>query len=269
MIFETHAHYDDEVFNEDREQLLAGLPEKGIGRVINVGASIETTRTTLALAEAYDYIYAAVGVHPSDIDGLNEETYSWLKAQTAHPKTVAVGEIGLDYYWDNEPREVQKKWFIRQLELARELDLPVLIHSREAAADTMEIMKEHAKGLSGVIHCYSYSKEMAQEYIKMGFYIGVGGVVTFKNAKKLKEVVENILTDNSKVPKHGSGVGVINVHSRIQLMFGEQYGLEIYSEPDEGTRVVIHIPAIPYTKENAEQLEMQKYTQGRDVDEKE
>ena len=192
MIFETHAHYDDEVFNEDREQLLAGLPEKGIGRVINVGASIETTRTTLALAEAYDYIYAAVGVHPSDIDGLNEETYSWLKAQTAHPKTVAVGEIGLDYYWDNEPREVQKKWFIRQLELARELDLPVLIHSREAAADTMEIMKEHAKGLSGVIHCYSYSKEMAQEYIKMGFYIGVGGVVTFKNAKKLKEVVENI-----------------------------------------------------------------------------
>ena len=192
MIFETHAHYDDEVFNEVRGQLLAGLPEKGIGRVINVGASIETTRTTLALAEAYDYIYAAVGVHPSDIDGLNEETYSWLKEQTAHPKTVAVGEIGLDYYWDNEPREVQKKWFIRQLELARELDLPVLIHSREAAADTMEIMKEHAKGLSGVIHCYSYSKEMAQEYIKMGFYIGVGGVVTFKNAKKLKEVVENI-----------------------------------------------------------------------------
>ena len=192
MIFETHAHYDDEVFNEDRGQLLAGLPEKGIGRVINVGASIETTRTTLALAEAYDYIYAAVGVHPSDIDGLNEETYSWLKEQTAHPKTVAVGEIGLDYYWDNEPREVQKKWFIRQLELARELDLPILIHSREAAADTMEIMKEHAKGLSGVIHCYSYSKEMAQEYIKMGFYIGVGGVVTFKNAKKLKEVVENI-----------------------------------------------------------------------------
>ena len=192
MIFETHAHYDDEVFNEDRGQLLAGLPEKGIGRVINVGASIETTKTTLALAEAYDYIYAAVGVHPSDIDGLNEETYSWLKEQTAHPKTVAMGEIGLDYYWDNEPREVQKKWFIRQLELARELDLPVLIHSREAAADTMEIMKEHAKGLSGVIHCYSYSKEMAQEYIKMGFYIGVGGVVTFKNAKKLKEVVENI-----------------------------------------------------------------------------
>ena len=115
-----------------------------------------------------------------------------MKELFKEEKVVAVGEIGLDYYWDNEPREVQKKWFIRQLELARELDLPVLIHSREAAADTMEIMKEHAKVLSGVIHCYSYSKEMAQEYIKMGFYIGVGGVVTFKNAKKLKEVVENI-----------------------------------------------------------------------------
>ena len=115
-----------------------------------------------------------------------------MKELFKEEKVVAVGEIGLDYYWDNEPREVQKKWFIRQLELARELDLPVLIHSREAAADTMEIMKGHAKGLSGVIHCYSYSKEMAQEYIKMGFYIGVGGVVTFKNAKKLKEVVENI-----------------------------------------------------------------------------
>ncbi len=115
-----------------------------------------------------------------------------MKELFKEEKVVAVGEIGLDYYWDNEPREVQKNGSYGELELARELDLPVLIHSREAAADTMEIMKEHAKGLSRVIHCYSYSKEMAQEYIKMGFYIGVGGVVTFKNAKKLKEVVENI-----------------------------------------------------------------------------
>ena len=192
MIFETHAHYDDEVFNEDRGQLLAGLPEKGIGRVINVGASIETTRTTLALAEAYDYIYAAVGVHPSDIDGLNEETYSWLKEQTAHPKTVAMGEIGLDYYWDKENHDLQKEWFIRQLDLARKKEKPVIIHSREAAADTMEIMKEYASGLRGVIHCYSYSAEMAKEYVKMGYYIGIGGVVTFKNAKKLKQVVQEI-----------------------------------------------------------------------------
>ena len=186
MIFETHAHYDDEVFNEDREQLLAGLPEKGIGRVINVGASIETTRTTLALAEAYDYIYAAVGVHPSDIDGLNEETYSWLKAQTAHPKTVAVGEIGLDYYWDKEPevQAAQREWFVRQLTLAGETDLPVIIHSRDAAEDTMRILKETGRFREhpGVIHCYSYSPEQAKEYVKMGYCIGVGGVVTFKNA---------------------------------------------------------------------------------------
>lgn len=195
MIFETHAHYDDESFDEDREQLLCSLPEQGIGRVINVGASIETTKTTLALAAKYDFIYAAVGVHPSDIDGLNEETYAWLKQQAALPKTVAIGEIGLDYYWDKEPevQKAQRYWFKRQLELARETKLPVIIHSRDAAADTMEVMRDaHAEEIPGVIHCYSYSKEMAQEFIRMGYYIGVGGVVTFKNAKKLKETVESI-----------------------------------------------------------------------------
>lgn len=152
--------------------------------MINVGASIETTRTTLALAEAYDYIYAAVGVHPSDIDGLNEETYSWLKEQTAHPKTVAVGEIGLDYYWDKEPevQAAQREWFVRQLALAGETDLPVIIHSRDAAEDTMRILKETGRFREhpGVIHCYSYSPEQAKEYVKMGYCIGVGGVVTFK-----------------------------------------------------------------------------------------
>ena len=195
MIFETHAHYDDESFDEDREQLLCSLPEQGIGRVINVGASIETTKTTLALAAKYDFIYAAVGVHPSDIDGLNEETYAWLKQQATLPKTVAIGEIGLDYYWDKEPevQKAQRYWFKRQLELARETKLPVIIHSRDAAADTMEVMRDaHAEEIPGVIHCYSYSKEMAQEFIGMGYYIGVGGVVTFKNAKKLKETVESI-----------------------------------------------------------------------------
>ena len=195
MIFETHAHYDDERFTEDRDQLLSAMPEKGIKRIINVGASIETTKTTLALAEQYDFVYAAVGVHPSDISGLNEETFAWLSAQTKWEKTVAVGEIGLDYYWDKE-EEVQKKqqyWFARQLELAREASLPVIIHSRDAAADTMEVMKQQkASEIPGVIHCYSYSKEMAQEFIKMGYYIGVGGVVTFKNAKKLKETVAEI-----------------------------------------------------------------------------
>ena len=171
MIFETHAHYDDESFNDDREALIRSLPEKGIGRIINVGASIETTKTTLELAAKYDYIYAAVGVHPSDISGLNEETFAWLKEQASLPKTVAIGEIGLDYYWpepDHEPevQNAQRYWFRRQMELARETNLPVIIHSRDAVADTMEVMKAvHAEEIPGVIHCYSYSREMAQEFI--------------------------------------------------------------------------------------------------------
>ena len=192
MLFDTHAHYDDERFDEDRDTLLASMPENNVGLILNPGCDVESSRKAVSYANKYPFVYAAVGIHPDEVGSLNEETFAQMKELFKEEKVVAVGEIGLDYYWDNEPREVQKKWFIRQLELARELDLPVLIHSREAAADPMEIMKEHAKGLSGVIHCYSYSKEMAQEYIKMGFYIGVGGVVTFKNAKKLKEVVENI-----------------------------------------------------------------------------
>lgn len=195
MIFETHAHYDDEKFDTDRETLIVELKEKGIERVINVGASIESTRTTLALAEKYDFMYAAAGVHPSDVDGLNEKAFAWLKEQTSWEKTAAVGEIGLDYYWDKEPevQEKQRYWFKRQMELARETGLPVIIHSRDAAEDTMRIMKEiHAEEIPGVIHCYSYSPELAEEFIKMGYYIGVGGVVTFKNAKKLVETVKRI-----------------------------------------------------------------------------
>lgn len=192
MIFETHAHYDDAKFDTDREMLLADLPQRGISPVINAGSSIATTKTTLSLAQEYPFLYAAVGVHPSDVDDLNEDTYAWLRQQTTLQKTVAVGEIGLDYYWDKEGHDLQKYWFIRQLELAGEKKLPVMIHSREAAADTMEIMKKYGKDLNGVIHCYSYSPEMAQEYVKMGYFIGVGGVVTFKNAKKLKETVKEI-----------------------------------------------------------------------------
>lgn len=212
MIFETHAHYDDKAFDEDREALLASLSDQGIRRVINVGASIESTKTTLALAQTHENIYAAVGVHPSDIEGLNEETYAWLKEQARKPKTVAIGEIGLDYYWDKEAevQEQQRHWFKRQLDLAVECQLPVIIHSRDAAEDTMRILKEFGRWtinghmaadtsqqdgetqVCGVIHCYSYSPEMAREFVKMGYYIGVGGVVTFKNAKKLKETVQEI-----------------------------------------------------------------------------
>lgn len=195
MIFETHAHYDDERFAEDRERLIPSLFAGNIGYIINVGASIATTKSTLKLAEQYGQLYAAVGVHPSDIADLNEETYARLREQTRHPKTVAVGEIGLDYYWDKETeaQERQRLWFRRQLELAAECKLPVIIHSRDAAEDTLAIMREAAaQGIPGVIHCYSYSPELAKEFVKLGYYIGVGGVVTFKNAKKLKDTVRQI-----------------------------------------------------------------------------
>ncbi|MDO4473640.1 MAG: TatD family hydrolase [Eubacteriales bacterium] len=192
MIFDTHAHYDSEQFDEDREELLASMQENGVGTIVNVSASYESCFRVPEMAKRYPFMYAAVGVHPDEVGDLSEENFRKMKGQFQNEKVVAVGEIGLDYYWDNEPRDVQKKWFIRQLELARELDLPVLIHSREAAADTMEIMKEHGQGLRGVIHCYSYSAEMAVEYVKMGYYIGVGGVVTFKNGRKLKETVLKI-----------------------------------------------------------------------------
>ncbi len=193
MIFETHAHYDDDAFAEDREKLISSLLCGNIGRIVNVGASIESTKTTIKLAEQYDNLYAAVGVHPSDVADLDQESYAWLRAQTAHPKAVAVGEIGLDYYWDKEPevQRRQREWFGRQLVLAKESRLPVIIHSRDAAEDTRNILKDMGDG-QGVIHCYSYSPEMAHEFIKMGYYIGVGGVVTFKNAKKLKETVVQI-----------------------------------------------------------------------------
>lgn len=195
MIFETHAHYDDSRFDDDREELLKKVHDSGVSPIINVGASIESTGTTLELAKTHDYIYAAVGVHPSDISGLNEDSFEWLREQTNYAKTVAIGEIGLDYYWDKEPevQEAQRYWFGRQLDLAKETGLPVIIHSRDAAEDTMQVMKEHeAQEIPGVIHCYSYSKELAGEFVKMGYFIGVGGVVTFKNARKLVETVEAI-----------------------------------------------------------------------------
>lgn len=195
-IFDTHAHYDDEAFDEDREELLRTLPEQGIGKVVNIGASLESCRKTIALMERYDYIYGAIGVHPSEAAELNEENFEWLREQCKLKKCVAVGEIGLDYYWEEPEHEVQKKWFVRQLNLAREVSLPVIIHSRDAAKDTIDIMSaEKAGEIGGVVHCFSYTKETARTFLDMGFYIGIGGVLTFKNAKKLKEAAEYIPMD--------------------------------------------------------------------------
>ena len=192
MIFESHAHYDSEQFDEDRHELLMSMPENGVGTIINSGANWDSVTEVVEMAAKYPFMYAAVGVHPDEVGDLNDERFEYLKSQCQKDKVVAVGEIGLDYYWDNESHDVQKKWFIKQLELARELDLPVIIHSRDAAADTLEIMKEYGQGLRGVIHCFSYSIELAREYVKMGYYIGIGGVVTFKNGRKLKEIAAEI-----------------------------------------------------------------------------
>lgn len=193
MIFESHAHFDDKAFDEDRDEVLNSFVKNGIECVINVGANIETTKKTIELTEKYSFVYGSIGVHPNDVEELNEEKIEWLKSKSFLEKVVAIGEIGLDYYYDEPDRELQKKWFIRQLELAKEVELPVIIHSRDAAKDTADILKnEKAEEIGGVIHCYSYTKEMASEFLQMGFYIGIGGVVTFKNGKKLKEAIDYI-----------------------------------------------------------------------------
>ena len=165
MIFDSHAHYDDKQFDLDRNELLSSMKKNGIEKIVNIGANIESSKKCLELSERYSNVYAAVGVHPSEIECLNEEGMKWLKEATTHEKVVAIGEIGLDYYWEKDPvvRQQQKEWFLRQLQLARETNLPVVIHSRDSAEDTMKIMKEKAVGIPGVIHCYAYSTERALE----------------------------------------------------------------------------------------------------------
>ena len=198
MIFDTHAHYDDRKFDSDRDELMKNLVSSGIGRVVDIGADIDSTRRAIALANQYDFIYAAAGVHPSDVDCLDERSFQWLtwtveESVEEKGKIVAVGEIGLYYYWekDQERRNRQKYWFERQMELARSTGLPVVIHSREAAKDTWDMMNGlKCEDIGGVIHCYSYSVEMARNYLNKGFYLGIGGVVTYKNARVLKEVVQ-------------------------------------------------------------------------------
>lgn len=193
MIFESHAHYDDEVFDEDREELLASFGEKGIGTVINVGASLAGCKETVELTRQYPFIYGAIGIHPSEVGELHEDNFADLEKWCFLDKIVAVGETGLDYHWPEPDSALQKEWFERQLVLARQVKLPVIVHSREAARDTLEIMQAHRAGeIGGVIHCFSYAKEMAREYLNMDFYFGIGGVITFKNSKKLKEAVEYI-----------------------------------------------------------------------------
>lgn len=194
MIIDTHAHYDDEAFNPDRDALLNSMTENGIEKVVNVCASISELYRTVELMEKYPFVYGAVGVHPDDASQMTQDTLDEICRLSRMDKMVAIGEIGLDYYWHKEEHEheIQKKMFRAQMEIAREAQMPFMIHSREAAKDTLDIVKDCMKGgmYGGIIHCFSYAKEMAREYLDMGLYLGIGGVVTFKNAKKLKEVVE-------------------------------------------------------------------------------
>lgn len=191
MIFETHAHYDDEAFDSDREELLMSMPENGIAHIINVSSSLESLDRTRKLTEKYPFVYGAVGLHPDEVGVMNDEVVGKIRELCRLQKTVAVGEIGLDYYWEKENHDTQKYWFECQMQIAREEGLPLIIHSRDAAADTLQVMKDCRAGeIGGVIHCFSYTKEMAREYLNMGMYLGIGGVLTFKNARKLREVVE-------------------------------------------------------------------------------
>ncbi len=215
MIFDTHAHYDDKAFDEDRDELLgmfgcdikdgcdscldgnssgglhnANAAAPNICAVVNVGADLISSQNSLDLAAKYPYIYAAIGVHPSDVDCLSDESFPWLMQHCHDDKVVAIGEIGLDYYWEKDPerKENQKYWFRKQLELAKAEGMPVIIHSREAASDTYDILEEYMDGtFNVVVHCYSYSKEMAERFLKLGCWFGIGGVLAFKKANKLKE----------------------------------------------------------------------------------
>lgn len=191
-IIDTHAHYDDKQFDEVRNTLLPQIHENGVAHIINCSSSLESMQKTIDLAEKYDFISPALGLHPLDISELNQEkVLSALKDNLIAHKAVAVGEIGLDYYYkDIAPRSVQQDWFEKQILLAKELDLPVIVHDRESHQDVFDLLKKHKP--KGVLHCYSGSAEMAIEYIKLGFYIGIGGTVTFKNARRVVEVVQSI-----------------------------------------------------------------------------
>ena len=195
MIFDSHAHYNSEAFDQDREELLASMAGHGIDKIMNVAAEMDSIDEILELTEKYPYIYGALGIHPSECQPLTDEYLEQIKKERlAHEKIRAVGEIGLDYHWPDPERDLQKHWFRAQLEMAKELKMPVIIHSRDACQDTMDILSEY-KDVTGIIHCFSYTKETALKYVDMGYVIGVGGVVTFKNANKLKEAVKALPLD--------------------------------------------------------------------------
>ena len=196
MLIDSHVHLDDIKFDGDRHILIENFKNNNIELVINIGADLKSSVASVDLANKYPNIYAAIGVHPHSAKEVNTMVMEQLKELALNEKVIAIGEIGLDYYYDNSPRDIQRKWFIEQLKLAKELDLPVIIHTRDAMGETFDILKNNQNGnVRGVLHCYSGSPEMALEYIKMGFYISLGGPVTFKNARLVREVAEAVPLD--------------------------------------------------------------------------
>lgn len=192
MLFDTHAHFDDEQFDNDRDDVLSSLSSYGVTNIVNVGADLKGSEASVKLAEKYPFVYATVGVHPSETENMSEQDIQTLKELASHPKVRAIGEIGLDYhYTDNAPPEVQRKWFIRQLELAKELDMPVVIHDRDSKGECLEILKKMNIS-NGVVHCFSGSAETAQEILKLGMMISFTGVLTFKNARRAVEACASI-----------------------------------------------------------------------------
>lgn len=195
MLVDSHAHIDDERFDTDRDEVVARAAAAGVGLIINIGADMDSSARSVALAEKYPGVYAAVGMHPHDAREMQEPDYVRLERWTRHPRVVAVGEIGLDYHYDLSPRPVQKEVLLRQLDLARKTGKPFIIHERESHADMLEIIRTAAQGLQGVFHCFSGSVETAREYLKMGFYISVAGPVTFPKSGKTKEVAKSVPLD--------------------------------------------------------------------------
>ena len=195
LIFDSHAHYDDEAFDQDRGEILRNLPAQGICRIVNVGADLQGCRDAVALAAAYPYIYAGVGIHPECVNDTPDEALNEVGTLLDAPKVVAVGEIGLDYHFeDNAPREVQREWFAKQLALANRRGFPVIVHDRDAHGDTMELLCKYRP--KGVVHCFSGSVEMMREVVRLGMYIGLGGAVTFKNARVPVEVAAAVPLDH-------------------------------------------------------------------------
>lgn len=259
MLIDSHAHLDDDRFDKDRDKVIRDLKNQGIELVINPGADVASSVKAVSLANKHENIYAAVGVHPHDAKDMDDTTLQLLSSLANNEKVIAIGEIGLDYHYDNSPRDIQRKWFIEQIRLAKQLKLPIIIHEREASQDMYNILKQEAdENLTGVLHCYSGSLEMAREYLKMGFYLSFAGPVTFKNSRVSKEVAQSIPLDRILVetdspylapePKRGKRNEPLNVRY-VAAMIAELRGIsfeEIATATTKNVKKLFSIKHVDY-----------------------